>query len=202
MLPIVLDTIPKEDLGVEKYRGIVNSFRNAVSESDDELLPTVQPNETFTREHYLNLVNRHPRNLIIDLRDVELYLRKEDSGGLSILKVMDIAEIVCSNLCYEADINDVIWNRYDEDLTAQSAAILGVDETSWQVAHAFDHGINTVYDIISVIKRYLVNGRTPQVRGVSVYGPKSFDRGYLVLGLQTYDELIRNIGLHLDGTPL
>lgn len=183
------ETTDVERIGVEKYLRNNNFFRTEFTNGEYESLPR-RTFASFTNaqdyNHYHCLL---PKVVFIDLGDIRRFLLTEKMPGLSAIDVMKIAGITATLIGDDITLTDVLWASFEEEIACTIMAELGCDYCSPLLSDPFNASIGAVFEISSIVRRYLVNAKYPLVEGESVYGPAQYKNGLVVMMLKEYSAL-------------
>lgn len=182
------EVLPEEKQGIERYATNDNFFRHPISFEQYASL-SIRQFESFQGVwDYQATVHQLSRVVIIDLKDIDRFLKSHDTPGFGAIDVGLIAEIVC-NYVGTDDLVDVLWCNLDDDIISEISARLGIDVDHHLMSEPFNTAMALVVEIGRLIENYLVNARFPLVNRESVYKAVDYKNGLLALRLRTYDEL-------------
>lgn len=187
------DEIRKER-GLEFFARNDNFFRSQISLGEYESLPRAKFTQFFGEESYAHYVSFYPSVLFIDLGDVAKFLKIKNEPGFEAINIEYIADAVCSFIGLDSAIHEVLWNTFDEDVSAEVQARLGVDELSSHMTEPFNTAMGIIAEISGILQCYLINSRYPLVEEKSIYTVESERGGLLALRIRTYKELEEDYG--------
>lgn len=132
--------------------------------------------------------------VFIDVLDIFKFLKIRNKEGFEALDLKVIAQLVCDTLGDDDNFYDILMETFDEDITNDIVAKLGLDELNHHTAHIFNNATNVLAEIADVIKSYLINAQFPIVENESVYTVAGVQKGLIALRLRTFDELVNDYG--------
>lgn len=191
------DQDPPEDRGVLKYQRDDNFFRQPITPADLNDTPRVEFDDFANKDEYLKCIKDLPFIVFIDVSDVAKYLRVINIDGIGALDVKRIAEIVTDCLGNESDIPDMLWGAFENEVAAEIQAKLGLEDSDTSAilgSGPFSSSMDVLYEIASVVQRYLINARFPIVENESIYGVVEYSKGILALRVKAYEEFVEAYG--------
>ena len=105
------------------------------------------------------------------------------------MDVMKVAGITATFIGDDITLTDVLWSSFEEEIACNIMAELGIEYYDPLMSEPFNTSIGVVFEISSIVRRYLVNARYPIVEGESVYGPAEYKNGLVVMMLKEYAAL-------------
>lgn len=194
MFSDAFDEMMRKESGLEYYSQNNNFFRSVITLEDYRRLPRVKFEHFLGEEPYKFYVRNYPPAVFIDMSDINQFLKSKREPGFDAINIEIIADVTCGYIGNNADIYEVLWNTFDEDVTAQVQAQLGVDEHNYQMTVPFNTAMGLVCEISQIVQSYLINSGYPLIEEKSIYTVGKSLGGLLGLRLRTYDELTRDYG--------
>lgn len=197
----LINSTDVERTGVEKYLRNNNFFRTEFTYGDYNDLPRRTFASFVNAQDYDKYHCLLPKIVFIDLGDVKTFLLSEKQPGLSAVDVMKIAGITSTFIGDDIMLTDVLWSSFEEEIACTVMAELGIDYYSPLMSDPFNTSIGVVFEISSIVRRYLVNAKYPIVEGESVYGPAQYKNGLVAMMLKEYSALATDYNRREDGFP-
>jgi hypothetical protein len=179
-----------ELVGLGKYFFNNNFFRTDFTDAAYYAVPRRTFASFHDQQDYINYHQLLPRVVMVDLCDVtRALIAEKKSPGFSEIDVMELACIVCTFIGDNTVLTGVLWNAVEKKIASAISYQLGIAENDPGMVEPFNMAVAAVFDIATIIGRYLVNANCPIVETESVYGPAKYENGIVALVLKEYPAL-------------